>query len=292
MTNSFWHGQRPVEPLCLYRAGFGTLLCLESMYRLPYITELFSSEGFHAPLLAVPAPPPALAVAIALTLVVTTACIALGFLTRTAIVVTAILWGYFYAIDGINERAVHSIVLVVMTILLFSPCQARLSVDAHRARARGGPSRREVCAFTTRLLQLEFAHIYFFSGIAKMMNPEWVNGTVTSRLFNSRWATELAQSLAGSVPDELLRLGGLGTILFEVTAGFLLFVPWAYPWIIGLGIAFHSTIQLLYHVGTLGLHFMWALLILFPEPDTVVRTLRRTQQLAGPRSATRERAAA
>ncbi len=280
MASDFWHGPRSVEPLCLYRMGFGALLCLESIYHLLYTTELYSSAGFHVPLLPVPAPPPALAFAIGIALVVTTACVALGLFTRTAIILTAALWGYCYALDGINERTIHSVVLVVMAILLFSPCQLQLSLDARRARARGRPSRLEACAFTTRLLQLEFAHIYFFSGIAKMMNPEWVNGTVTARLFNSRFATELAQSLSGTVPDELLRLGGLGTILFEVTAGFLLFVPWARPWVIILGLGFHASIQLLLYVGTFGLHFMWALLVLFPEPDTVGAVIRRVQAMA------------
>jgi hypothetical protein len=201
-------------------------------------------------------------------LLIAAGCLTIGYRTKPAILATLTIWGYFYAVDSINEKAIHSIAMVLLVLLAFAPCNRRYSVDALRATPewRGDG---QACSFVLRLLQLEFAQVYFFAGVAKMMNPEWVNGTVTARLLNGRWATETAHWVSVGLPDILPRAQALVTILFETMAGFLLFVPWARPWVIGLGLCFHLAIQVLFHVGFLGIHFMLALLVLFPEPEKV-----------------------
>jgi hypothetical protein len=267
----FWHGPVPVDSVCVYRTGFGLLLCVEVLGWLPHATELFSNDGFHLGPLAHLAPPPPIAAALCIALAATSACVSLGLYTRAATVATLILWLFLYGIDHINEKAISTIVAVVLLILCWAPCGARYALDSRR---RKSPAPEVMCALPLRLLQLQFAQVYFFSGIAKLNNHAWVNGTVPAQVLTGRWATELGVWLSGHLPTLAGRIAGLGTILYELLAGWLLFVPWARPWVIAAGVLFHLGIQATLQIGTLGAHFVWALLVLFPDPETVRRLLR------------------
>src|SRR5262245_14265782 len=268
-ADGFWHGPVPADALCLYRAGFGVLLCWETLTWLPHTTELFSSAGFHLGPYPGLAPPPAIAAALCVVLLVASGLVVVGWRTRIALATTFAIRLFLYEVDRINEKSVDSIVLVVLAVLLLSDCNARWSLDDRRRAARGTRQPALVCAFPQRLLQLEFAQVYFFAGLTKMVSPDWVNGTVLAQLLASRWATELGVRLSGAVPDAAIRAAAIGTILYELLAGFLLFVPWARPAVIAAGVVLHASIQATLQVGVLGPHFVWALLVLFPDPHTV-----------------------
>jgi hypothetical protein len=273
---SFWFGAEPPHRLAVFRAGFGALVAIEAGWRVPYSRELFSSEGFHIGYLAHLAPPPALALMLSVGLVAAAANVAIGSYTRPSLVVMLALWGFLYAIDQVNEKAISTIVLVVGTVLLFSQCAETFSLDARRRASRGQPLRTEVSVFPVRLLQLEVANIYFFAGVVKLVNPEWVNGTVLYRVLASRWASEAGVWVSGWLPPLAVRAGGLGTILYELLAGFLLFSPWARRWVLLIGAVFHLSIQLLLEVESLGFHFLWMLGALFAtEEAPVAAWLRR-----------------
>lgn len=271
----FLHRQAPVDSLCLYRAGIGALIFFESVCWLPYTTELFSNDGFHLPNLpGLPIPSPTLAFLLCVALSVTSLMMAVGLFTRLSMLSTLILWAYALGIDTINEKAAQTISIVVITLLLFSPCGNRYSLDAWLRRRRGladlpGTSR----IFVQRLLQIEFAQIYFFCGVAKMTNPGWVDGSAFYRIINGRFATEIGVFISSFDPDFIARAGGLGTILFELFIGFLLFIPPVRPFAIAVGVMFHTGIQLTLWVGSLGFHFILALLLLFPDPETISRKM-------------------
>lgn len=262
---SFLHRRIPVDALCIYRMGFGLLLFLEACTWLPHARELFSSEGFHVSEWQAIHPSPALATAACLALAIASLSLCVGLFTRWANAVVAVLWTFLVAQDRINEKAIDTIVIVVLVLLLFTPCGARYSVDALRTGERPAMT----SAFVHRLLQLEFAQVYFFCGIAKMMNPEWVDGSVFYQVFSGRWATGLGLWVSGWIPPVAARLGGLSTILYELLAGFLLFQRSFRPWVIAAGVLFHLGIQCSLSVGFLGWHFILALVTLFPRPEAV-----------------------
>ncbi len=275
----FWHRHVPVDSLCLYRAGFGAMLCIEALSWLPYTTELFSNQGFHVGPLARLAPPPAVALALCLFLVVATACVAAGWRVRAALAASLLLWSCLCFIDAFIIQSIHRMAIVVMTILLFSACDARYSVDDWIRRRRGWPRRpATACIFPLRLLQLQFAQAYFFTGLAKWTNPEWHDGTVFARCLRSRWASEVGVWVSGWIPPLLVRIGGPATIVYELLAGFLLFVPKVRPWMIACGLLFHLGIDAVLAIGSLGKHFMWALLLLYPDPETVARWAVRMEK--------------
>lgn len=264
------HREAPVHALCFYRAAFGLILLLEALAWLPHTTELFSSEGFHVPQLAgMPAPPPGLAFVITLLLCVCAALLTAGLFTRAAAALTLFFWLYLWTLDSLTEKAAHTLAAVVLTVLFFSPCMYRFSLDRVLRRRRGQADFPESASmFCQRLLQLQFAQMYFFCGVSKMINPDWVNGNVTYRVMNGRLATPFGVLLSRLDSYFFARAAGLGTILFELFEGFLLFLPYSRPIAMAAALGFHLGIQSTLYVGSLGAHFMLAVLVLFPRPES------------------------
>ena len=270
----------PVDGLCLYRLGFGLLLFLQAATWLPHTRELFSNQGFHTPLLPLPAPSPSLALASCLVLMLASASLCVGLFTRVATAAALVPWTFLYLQDQIAEEAITSIVLVLLVLLLFAPCGAKYSVDAWLRTRRGQPLQKTTSPLALRLLQLEFAQVYFFCGMTKMAHPQWVDGSVFFHIFTSRYATDLGIWISGRLPALTAHVGAFATILYELLAGFLLFQPLWRPWVITVGVLFHLGIQSVLAVGFLGPHFGLALVTLFPSPPTlkrIVRALRRLQ---------------
>lgn len=265
----FWLGEVDPLPLALYRAGLGALLCLEGLTRLPYAAELFSDAGFHRSRFAVPVPPPGGAYALVLASSIAAAAMALGWRTRATTVATLALWGWLYAIDQIGEKALHSIALVALAMLALSDAGATRSLDARRDGERA-----TVWATPLRLLQLQFAQVYFFAGVVKLRAPGWLQGAVLARSMSSRWATDLGLWAARAVPDAVWSSLAHATVAYELVAPFLLFVPRARRWVIAAGLALHLGIDATLCVGWLGWHFMLALVTLYPAPESLRRVLR------------------
>ncbi len=264
------------DAICLYRAGLGILLGGIAIFWLPHATELFSNEGFHLGPLAAYAPTPTLAFGLCIALLVSSLGVAVGFFTRASLVLTLALWSFLYAVDTINEKANSTIAIVTLAVLLFSPCARRYSVDAWRASRRGGRRPADTaCVLPQRLLQLEFAQIYLFAGLVKVTNADWWSGLTIARALGSRWGTELGVWLSGWIPPRLSGAASIGSMTYELLAAVLLFLPRTRKWAIICGVVFHVAIQATLVVGVLGLHFLLALLILFPDPEAVSRRARR-----------------
>lgn len=263
------HREAPLEPLCLYRAAFGFTLFVEACVWLPHAAELFSSEGFRIPQIAgLPAPPPVLAYLLVLALCGASLAFCAGLFTRASGFLTLLLWVYLWCLDSLTEKAAHSMAMVVLAVLLVAPSANRFSMDRLLLRKRGGPDLPGTgTIFWQQLLRVQFAQIYFFSGLAKMMNPDWVNGNVFYRVMNGRLATPLGVHVSSIDSYLLARAGGLFTILFELFVGFLLFLPPVRPFAIAAAICFHTGIQASLYVGSLGAHFIIALLLLMPSPE-------------------------
>lgn len=267
--NRLLHRDVPLDALGAYRAAFGFTLFAEACSWLPHAAELFSYEGFHIPQLAgMPAPPPGLALLLVLALCASSLSFCLGLFTRASGMATLLLWTYLWCLDSLTEKAAHTIAMVVLAVLLLAPCANRFSLDRLRRLRRGLPDLPGTgTLYWQQLLRLQFAQVYFFSGVAKMMNPEWVNGGVFYNVMNGRLATPLGIFVSEVDSYLFARAGGLFTILFELSVGFLLLVPATRPFAIAAAVCFHLGIQASLQIGSLGAHFVLALLLLMPSPE-------------------------
>lgn len=280
-----WTGDTDPLPLALYRAGFGALLCGEALGRLPYAPELYGAEAFHRSRFHVPMPSPTASYGVVLAAALTAAAVSIGWRTRPMALAAMGLWAWLYAIDQINEKALHSLVLVVLALLALSDAGAAYSLDARRRRTSGAPAVTRVWITPKRLLQLHFAQVYFFAGIGKLFAAGWVTGQVLGLSASSRWATDVGLWVASWMPETAWRALALVTILYEIVGPWLLFVPWARPFVIALGLSFHFGIQVTLGVGWLGVHFMLALATLYPAPAMWRRVADTLEVLRGRRVA-------
>lgn len=276
LNNNFWFGQIPVEIVCLYRTGFGLLLCAEAITWLPHTTELFSNEGFHIGPWSTLAPPAWLALGLCLFLVAASFALAIGFKTRTSLAITLAIWNCFFLIDHINEKAWHSIAIVNLIILFFCSSNARLSLDDFLRRKKGQvrlPA--TIVAWPFRLLQIQIVQVYFFSGLVKLYSNDWANGTTLKQIFASRWATDFGVWVTGWMPDAGFYLMSASLIIYEIFAGILLFIPGLRQYAVIFGVTFHVLSLMTLYVGYLALHYIWALIILFIEPSKLLNALHK-----------------
>jgi len=280
MSNqSFWHRTVPVETLCIYRIGVGVIIADDVLNWLPYSRELFSSEGFHIGHWSNLAPPPILAFLLCGLLFIFCCMIALGVYTKSIILLTWFLLAYLIGIDSIYEKAVFTIHLVVLAFLLLSDCSAKFSLDRFLSKRHRPPEDKSTtCIFAQRLLQVYFAQTYFFCALVKMMNPQWVYQQALLLILQGRWSNDWGVWFTGWLPPLFIRGVCLGVFLFEILAPFLLFVAGARRWMIALGVVFHLANHLLLNIETLSFHFVWALLILYPESGHVAKTVREMRR--------------
>ena len=279
---SFWDSRGSLLPLCLFRASFCILVCAESITWIPHTDELFSSQGFHQGPWGYLAPSPLMAKFLCLALVFVAFSSATGFLTRSSLFVTLVIWTFFFGLDQINEKALHSIVIINLIILLFSASHARLSLDDFLNIKN---NRRRLAAdgsqLSLRLLQVQLCQVYFFSGFVKLCNNSWVSGETLSQILTSRWATDMGVWFSGILPPAAFYLISISIILYELFAGVCLFIPQVRNYFIVFGVIFHALTLLLFYVGYLGLHYLAGLVILFYDPARLDSCLRGISQKLG-----------
>ncbi len=263
-NNPFLDKDVPLFSLCLFRVGFCLLLCAQSLTWLPYTKELFSNQGFHQGALSMYALSPVLAKILCIVLIAAAFLSAIGFKTRGALLATLIIWTYFFSIDFINEKAFHSIAILDLLILVFSPCYVRFSVDDWlnaKNKQRDYPLSGSIMPL--RLLQLQFCQVYFFSGLFKLMSKDWVSGHTLSQILTSRWATDFGVWIASWTPDAVFYFASVIIILYELFASLGLFIPQTRNYFIIFGIIFHALTLSALYVGYLGLYCILGLIVLF-----------------------------
>lgn len=260
----FLFADRSLVGLGLYRIVFCALVALEAIRWLPYSSELFSMESYHQPYLyslRITSLESSLMCAL---LILTSLLASLGYFTRFHLCLTLVLFSALHGVDQIAEKAVETIIIVVLAILIMSPCGHVLSVDNWMQER---PRLLKTTIFWQRLLQFHFAQIYFFAGVTKITVPEWPTGAVALQSMHGRWGSEFGVWLSGLLPDVCVRALGLGTILFELLIGFFLFQPKTNRAAVGCALLFHLGIELTMNVGTLGLHFLAADLFVLLAPE-------------------------
>ena len=163
------------------------------------------------------------------------------------------IFAFLYGVDTINERALSSIVLVNLTIGLFSPWRNYLSLSNWRKPAETSSSSGTLGnPLYIRLWQMELLQMYFFSGVIKTMYPSWLDGSVLKQIFMGRWSQAPGLWLSHALPDFMYPILTIGTMTFELLLPFLFF--WSKTRLIAvlLGLLFHLAIQ-----TTLYIRMVW-----------------------------------
>jgi hypothetical protein len=155
-----------------------------------------------------------------------------------------------------------------------SPCGLLWSVDALRARRRGGGPAPWRAPWALRLLQLQIAVGYALSGWAKLRGNTWHEGTALGMALR----IEDLQRFAAPewLFDQTIALNLLtwGTVLFECAFLFMVWARRLRPWVLGVGVAFHLGIDIVLDVGFFSFA-LWLSYLAFIFPEVADRIVRR-----------------
>lgn len=165
-----------------------------------------------------------------------------GLFTRTATLVVAVLgvfwWGLAYSFGQAHHEKIS--LAFALIVLPFSPCGARVSLDAliRRWRRRSNPQTSDLATWPIRVIQLSIAMTYLFAGGSKLMisGLEWMNGyTLQGIMSNER--DPMAIAIANDVV--IARAASIAVITLQATFP-LVFLHRHLRWIYVPGtIAFH-----------------------------------------------------
>ena len=168
----------------------------------------------------------------------------LGFFTQASGIVMDLACYYFYARNSLHIGTLSwDILLVTLFLALVTPYPGdSFSLDS-LIRGEPEPWRRRRPFFIQRLLQLQLASTYFFTGLAKITaDGNWLGDNPYYYLMNSP-ALGVIKEFPGrwflAAHPQLCWLIGLGVIAGELNLWWLLYWRRTRPFAIAWGVFFH-----------------------------------------------------
>ena len=220
----------------------------------------------------------------------------LGLLTRPAGTLLLVLQGYVFFADQLNFRNHPYFFLLVLLLLVLSPCDDALSVRSLvRAWRNGRPWSSALLGSVQplsfqRLIQTQLAILYLYSGLHKL-SAGFLSGYVLSHQMQKTLVSEVQGWLGNALtPDGAERIAtfaadpsnwiapAIATALLELSLPFLLFWRRTRTGAMLAGIPFHLGIALLMNIWTFSLAVI-ATYLLFLDPGTLPRLCRRARAL-------------
>jgi len=102
-----------------------------------------------------------------------------GVFARAATVIVAGVVAYDLFLSTTNFHNNRAYLVIVLAALAVTPCDRELSFDAWWRARRGHVLPRTSPGWPLWLLRFEAATVYGASGVSKLLDPDWFNGTVT-----------------------------------------------------------------------------------------------------------------
>lgn len=280
---NWWCRTVPPHSMAIIRIAFGLFLIVEAITYLPAIPALFSDHGIVIPLWAHLLPdslrfllePPSVPVASIIVAIYFLCCtlLALGYLTRTALIGLIILFLYYWQLSfHFFPSSYHRLFFFVLVVLLFSRSDRTFSL--RMLRTRGSWSAWEpISILPQRLLALQMTATYIGVGWQKMWLPDWQSGRIFYYSFIGKWGSPMAFALARILPDWFYEVLNWTTRVLEFFLPFLLWIPsWRILAVIA-GTMFHVIIALL--LGIWWFLVLPPMYILFLDPEAFYAWLRR-----------------
>ncbi len=194
---------------------------------------------------------------------------AAGFLTRFSTVAAALLSILVLGVPQIHGKVNHAHHLVWFAMLLAaSPCADAWSFDAWIRRGhgrRGVPARDRRYGIPLRFAWLLLGMVYLFPGFWKLWTGgiDWITSDHLRNQIWLQWTThgDWRPAVDPTGWPWLLRVGALGTILFELSFVFLVFDRRTRPLALAMGLLFHNATWFTIHIGFVSLQICYLCLV-------------------------------
>ena len=282
--DQIWFQDRPTTQLELIRIGISFAMLCHYGLASAYIFEIWGNQGwfppeliaglptggsFFKPLLYYITQPWQL---IAIHIVFLFSCAALMVGWRTSWVKWLALIGHLSYAQRSPEvtYGVDAILSSLLLLLCLAPIGRAISLDRARAvrQARQTDPNAHLPVFTSRwgfacrrLMQLQMAVLFFYSGIHKTAEPEWWHGDAIWHVFALReyYSATLLDLFAAHF--WLVNIATYGTIIIEVAYPFLIWQRGTRRWLLAgavflhllffffLGLYYFSWVMMMGHVS-------------------------------------------
>lgn len=282
----FWFAPQPTSTLALFRIAFGGVVTLWFATLGPMLLAFFgaSSAMVEQPVRGVgtwtlfTVVGHSTPVVVTFWLVSLLGCLALtlGYETRLASVVVFVGLVSFERHIPLAVNAGDMLLRFLSFYLIFAPAGAALSVDRWRAdRDRFWTIPRRA-PWALRLLQIQLSVIYISTVWEKVQGVTWRTGTAVSYALRPGDIERLPAP--AFVTDSLLltQVATFGTLALELSIGILVWNRVARPWVLGLGVLLHLSIDLSIAVGFFSAAMLTLYLVFIP-PETATRLVVATR---------------
>ncbi len=288
-----WFGTELIARLELLRVCAPLAILGFMSSRIAYADHWISDAGFCVPDLGVTDPhqsyylppvSPSVAWAVACALVVSGLCVVVGFGTRRAAGLFAVLLAYVAVADRLAAFTVSRLAPVVALAICLSPAGTRFSVDAWLARRKRAaeasddghaeaPLVEEMRGGTIRFFQALLVVFYTASGICKARG-DWLKkpGVLWTHLHDS-YQTLISYALANTLPGFSWTVFQGFTLLFECLALVWLVPRRLRPLGLLYGVSMHAMIGLMFGPVIWFSLLMISLLCASYLPDRLVQRL-------------------
>jgi hypothetical protein len=264
---------RPVraERLAAFRIGLATVLLVDvTATYLPYVAAFFGSDSLVSSLFTTgPRTGPtwewsllggvssvATARALVLCWALSALTLLLGWRSRTSALVAWILAVSFFNLNPDLHDGGDRVRILGLMYLMLSPCGAVWSVDRLWLN-RGRPASRTIyiAPWPVRLLAIQLALIYVASGVPKMRDPSWGEGSsVYYILANLTWSTWAYAQVP--VPEFATRLLTWIVPAWEVGFPILVLMRRTRALTLAMGVLFHLALFATMRLGLFPLYML------------------------------------
>ena len=209
----------------------------------------------------------------------------IGLFTQISCFLTIVACYYFYALNSFQIGTLSwDILLVTLFLMCVTPYPGDyFSVDCLR-RADPLAYQRRRPFFLQRLLQMQIAFSYFYTGLYKISaRGNWLTDNPMYYLMNYPPMGVTKNFLLKdffAIHPQLCYWTGILIIACELSMPFLLFYRKTRNSAIVLGIFFHIVLILTFDVPAIFFFLFPAQLLLFVNPEKIVRTIERKRERA------------
>lgn len=248
-----------------------TLLNLEDNYLSTAFREKNLSFFTPGVIALVDKSPDGLVISMTLAFYGALACFALGFLSQISCILMTACCYYFYALNALH---IGTLSYDILLVTLFLMCVTGYHGDSFSIdcliREKRLISAKTRPFFVQRLLELQIASTYFYTGLCKITaGGNWLTDNPIYYLLNSTPESVVKhfplRSFLAYQPDLCYAIG-IAVILGELSMPFLLLTRKTRPWGVAWGLLFHVLLLVTLHVPTIFFFLFPPQLLLFIFP--------------------------
>ncbi|MGH2786094.1 MAG: HTTM domain-containing protein [Actinomycetota bacterium] len=280
----FWFSPTSLATLAVVRIAFGAIMFAWGLAIAPDSLSFFSAHG------VLPEHPAAgvrwgllalwnadiAVVLVVLMLLVSSACLTLGYRARLAAILSWVALISLTRRDPFVFNSGDALLRNIALFLALAPTGEALSLDRWRADRASFWSFPARAPWALRLIQVQISMVYLFTVWAKARGERWFGGTAVSE--SLRVDDLLRLRLPDALTDSVLlaNLLTFGTLAAELGLALLIWNRRWRPYVIVAGIALHLFIELTFALGFFSKVMIASYLSFVPE-ETMESLLGRVR---------------